>query len=191
MDNYKIVVADSDFKNRRLISDLLKARGYMVYQAHDGGEVLRISRSLFPHLVIIDINLIGISAFKVAKIIEEDKVSSVLFITNRLDSSFYEQLKNMNIFAYITKPINSDQLYQAIEFSINNVLKVKELQDKIKSLEKEIENRKVIDRAKGIIMKKFKLSEDEAFKYLRKKSMDFCVPMYKLAAKIIEKYGYK
>jgi response regulator NasT len=189
MDNYKIVVADSDSKYREKISELLKKRGYTVYQATDSGGVLRISRSIFPHLVIMDINLLGINAYKTARIIEEDKVSSVVFITNNLDSAFYEKLKTMNIFAYITKPINSEQVYQIVEFSINNIIKVRSLQDKIENLETTLENRKKLDKAKGIIMKRLNVSEDEAYKFLRKKSMDMCIPIDKVAEKIIKKYG--
>ena len=95
----------------------------------------------------------------------------------------------MNIFAYIIKPINPEQLDAAVEFSINNVIKVNELQLKIMGLETELKNRKLIDKAKGIVMKKLKNSEDEAYQYLRKKSMDLAVPMSKLAAMIIDKYA--
>jgi len=188
MDNYKIIVADSDHKNREMICALLTSRGYQVYQSHDSGETLRTSRSLFPDLVIIDVNLIGINAFRTAGIIEEDKVSNVIFITNKVDPAFYDQLKKMNIFAYITKPINPEQLYQTVEFCINNVIKVNSLQLKIINLETELKNRKLIEKAKGILIKKLGISEDESYKHLRKKSMDLCIPIYKLAEKIIENY---
>lgn len=188
MDNYKIVVADSDNKNREMIRELLKKRGYMVYQATDSGGALRSSRSIFPHLVIMDINLLGINAYKTARIIEEDRVSSVVFITNNLDSVFYEKLKTMNIFAYITKPVKAEQLYHTVEFSINNIIKVRDLQDKIKQLEMALENRKKLDRAKGIVMKKLNISEDDAYKFLRKKSMNMCISIDKVAEKIIKKY---
>lgn len=189
MDNYKILVADSDRKNGEMMCALLIARGYKVNQAHDSGETLRISRSLFPDLVLLDMNLLGTNAYGIARILEEDKVSNVIFITSKVDSQFYEQLKNMNIFAYVTKPINPEQLYQAVEFSLNNVMRVNDLQLKITNLEIELKNRKLIDKAKGIVMKRLKLSEDEAYKYLRKRSMDLSVSMNRLAIKIIEKYG--
>lgn len=189
MDNYKIVVADNDSKSRELIIQALKKRGYNVYQAADSGAVLRISRSIFPHLIIMDVNLLGMNAYKTAKIIEADKVSSVVFITNNLDCGFYEKLKTMDIFAYINKPINPEQLYQTVEFSINNINKIKNLQDKIQNLETTLQNRKKIERAKGIVMKRLKVSEDEAYKFLRKKSMDKCISMEAIAEIIVKKYG--
>lgn len=189
MNNYKILVAESDSKYRKIIMEFLKKRGYEVYQASDSGSVLRIARSILPHLVIMDINLLGNNAYKTAKIIEEDKVSSVIFSTNNLNSAFYEKLENMNIFAYIIKPINLEQLYQTVEFSINNISKVENLKKKIEALETELDNRKKIEKAKGIVMKRLKISEDDAYKYLRKKSMDMCISMDRLSEKIIEKYG--
>lgn len=189
MNNYKIVVADSDNKNRDIICNMLKKKGYTVYQASDSGSALRISRSIVPHLVIIDMYLLGLNAFKTARIIEEDKVSSVIFITNNLDSSFYDRLKTMNIFAYISKPLNSEQLYQTVEFSINNINKLNDLKGKIEHLETTLKNRKKLDKAKGIIMKRLNISEDEAYGFLRKKSMDMCISIDVLAEKIIKKYG--
>jgi len=189
MNNYKIVVADSDNKSRDKVCNMLKKKGYLVYQAAESGGVLRISRSIFPHLVIIDINLLGLNAYNTARIIEEDKISSVIFITNNIDSSFYEKLKNMNIFAYINKPVSVEQLYQVVEFSINNINKLNELQERIENLETALRNRKKLDRAKGIIMKRLNISEDEAYGYLRKKSMDMCISIDILAEKIIKKYG--
>lgn len=189
MDNYKIVVADSDRKSREMICALLTSRGYQVYQAKDSGETLRLSRSLFPDLVIMDVGITGINAFSTAGIIEEDRVSNVVFITSKIDSVFYDQLRKMNIFAYITKPVNPEQLYQTLEFSINNIIKLNNLQLRIEDLETELKNRKLIERAKGILIKKLGISEDESYRHLRKKSMDLCIPIYKLAEKIIDNYG--
>lgn len=189
MNNFKIIVADSDRKSREMICALLASSGYQVHQAQDSGETLRLSRSLHPDLVVMDVGITGINAFRTAGIIEEDRVSNVIFITNKIDSSFYDQLKKMNIFAYITKPINPEQLFQTMEFCVNNLTKLNDLQIKIENLETELKNRKIIERAKGILVKKLGISEDESYRHLRKKSMDLCIPMHKLAEKIIENYG--
>ncbi|MGE5628387.1 MAG: ANTAR domain-containing response regulator [Solirubrobacterales bacterium] len=189
MQSYKIVVADSDEKSRDKICSMLKSKGYMVYQASDSGGAIRISKSIFPELVIMDINLTGLNAYKSAKIIEEDEISSVVFITNKVDSVFYDKLKAMNIYAYINKPVNFEQLVQVVEFSINNIIRLNELKNKIESLETTLKNRKKLDRAKGIIMKRLNVSEDEAYGYLRKKSMDMCVSIDSLVDAILKKYG--
>jgi len=189
MDNYRIVVADSDIKNRDLIAGLLKMKGYSVYHAGDCGNALRISRSIMPHLVIMDVNLLGGNAYKTARIIEDDGVSSVIFISGNTDDLFYERLKGMNIYAYIVIPLNQEQLYRTVDFSLNNINRLNELKEKIQKLETSLRNRKKLDKAKGIIMKRLNLSEDEAYGYLRKKSMDMCISIDSLAEKIISKYG--
>ncbi|WP_432401453.1 ANTAR domain-containing response regulator [Wukongibacter sp. M2B1] len=189
MNNFNIVVADSGETSRKMICKLLVKKGYKIYQATDGAGVIRIARRIYPDLVIIDENIWGIKSYEAASIIEEDKLSTVIFITNNPSLSFYERLKTMNVFAYINKPINPDQLYQIVEFSIMNSSRIKKLKKKVKKLEDTITDRKNIDRAKHILMKKHGVSEDEAYKMLRKKSMDECISMGKVAEKVIAKYG--
>ncbi|MFZ5965686.1 MAG: ANTAR domain-containing response regulator [Bacillota bacterium] len=191
MNNYSILVADSSETSRKKICDLLIKKGYKIFQATDGAGAIRISRSIFPDLVIMDINLWGIHAYEAAHIIEEDRLSTVIFMTNNANRVFYEKLEHMNVFAYIIKPINSEQLYQTIEFSIMNSNRIKSLTKKVEKLELTLENRKKVDRAKGILMEKLGMVENEAYKLLRKRSMDECITIDKMAEKIIEEYQAK
>ncbi len=186
---YSIVVADSGETSRKTISDLLTRRGYKTYQATDGAGAIRLARSIHPSLVIIDINIWGINAYEAARIIEEGNLSTVLFITSNPDRDFIEKLKLMKVFAYITKPINHAQMMQIIEFSLMNSRKIDLLQDKVKKLENNLSARKKIDRAKGILMDRHKISENEAYGILRKKSMDGCISIEKVAESVIEQHS--
>jgi len=188
MNNFSIVVADSGETSRKMICKLLAKKGYKIYQVTDGAGVIRIARRVYPDLVIIDENIWGIKSYDAASIIEEDKLSTVVFVTNNPSLSFYERLKTMNVFAYINKPINPDQLYQIVEFSIMNSSRINKLEKKVKKLEETITDRKNIDRAKRLLMKKHGVLENEAYKMLRKTSMDECVSMGKVAEKVITKY---
>lgn len=188
MHNSSIVVADSSETSRKNIYDLLSSKGYKVYQATDGAGTLRLARTIRPDLVIIDTNIWGLKAYDIANIIESDDLSTVLFITKSPDKVFYENLKKMKLFAYINKPIIPIQLHQTVEFSLMNSKKINVLSKKVKKLESTLESRKKIDKAKGIIMEKLNYTENEAFKYLRKKSMDNCDSMEKVADSIIKKY---
>lgn len=189
MNTCKIVVADSDSKSREIICGFLKKKGYLVHTAADISSALRASRSIMPHLVIMDVNLAGGNAYKTARIIEDDRISNVVFMTNKLDGFFYDRLKTMNIYAYVVKPLVLEQLLQIVEFSINNIIRMNELKTKIEQLETSLKNRKKLDRAKGIVMKMLNVSEEEAYGYLRKKSMDMCTSIDTVAEKIIKKYG--
>lgn len=185
MEDYRIVIADSGSTSRKQICSLLKQKGYKIYEATDGAGALRITRSVLPHLVLIDVNIWGINAFKLGEIIEEERLSTVIYITGNPDQHFYQVLEKMNIFAYIIKPINAAHLHQIIEFALANLKKITMLEAKVKKLEKNLAARKKVERAKGILMKKMNFSEEEAYQYLRKQSMDECTTMEKIAERII------
>ncbi|RKD30064.1 ANTAR domain-containing response regulator [Thermohalobacter berrensis] len=185
MDRYKIVVADSSETSRKKIKGILAKRGYKVYEASDGAGAIRLTRSTKPDLVLIDTNIWGISSYDAAEIIEKDNLATVVFITSNPNKAFIDTIKNMSLFAYITKPIKPEQLYQIIDFALFNSSKIKNLQSRVEKLETKLSGRKLIDRAKGIIMEKFDMTENEAYKFLRKKSMDNCKPMEEVAKEII------
>ncbi len=186
MNNYSVLVADSGETSRKHIYSLLMKRGYKLYQATDGAGTIRIARSINPDLIIMDIDLWGCNAHEVARIIEEDRLSTVLFITNSVNKINNEMLKQMNIYAYLLKPINQEQLYQMVEFSIFNSKKISSLSKKIEKLESSLEGRKKVDKAKGILMDKLKVTENEAYMILRRRSMDKCKSMEEVADEIIK-----
>ncbi len=188
MNKYSVLVADSGETTRTKICELLVKKGYKTFQTTDGAGTIRISRSVFPNLVIMDTNIWGIHAFEAARVIEEDKLSTVIFITNNANKAFYDNLKEMRLFAYIVKPINPDYLYQIVEFSIINSTKINSLTNKVHKLENSLESRKLIDRAKGKLIEELRINESEAYHLLRKKSMDECLSMDRIAAKVIQQY---
>lgn len=188
MELSKIVVADSVDASRTLITEILTKKGYMVYPAKDAASAIRLSRSIIPVLVIIDVNLRGNNAFDTGKILEDDNISTVLFMTSNPDKILFDWISKMSLYAYLVKPIMPSQLIQLVEFSIMNSTKIKSLNDKIHKLESSLESRKKIEKAKGILIDKMKITEDEAYKKMRKKSMDDCISMEQLADKIISRY---
>lgn len=188
MKEYQILVADSAESTREKICKLLNRKGYKTYHATDGAGTIRMSRKISPHIVILDTNIWGINAFEVARIIEADKLATVVFMTNNPSQSLYEKLRNMSLFAYVTKPINPDQLYQIIEFAIMNSNRIQVLNQKVEKLENTLESRKKIDQAKRLLIERLGISEKEAYEYIRKKSMDLCRTMDKVAEQIIKKY---
>ncbi|WP_066497671.1 ANTAR domain-containing response regulator [Abyssisolibacter fermentans] len=188
MENYIIVVGDSNEKHRLSIVQLLNKKGYKVYEASDGGGVLRLARAIRPKLIILDVNIWGMNAFDVARIVESDNLSTIVFMTDKRDKYFYEKLKKYKLFAYLSKPINPYQINHLIEFVIMNSNKMNSLYEKVEKLESTLSARKKIDKAKGLLMQKMNFTEDEAFKFLRKRSMDMCISMEKVAIDIIKKY---
>lgn len=186
MNRASIIIADSGETSRKMVSDLISKRGYKIYQVSDNAGALRMARSLHPDLVLMDVNLWGANAYETASIIEEDKLSTVIFMTTKLDNEFMERLKRMKVFAYITKPVNPAQLIQMVEFTIINSTRIRSLEERVKKLEGSLAARKKIERAKGILMEKLGFSEQQAYEYMRKKSMDKGISMESLADTIAD-----
>lgn len=184
-EKHSILIAHSKKNMRVKLCRLLNKKGYITYQATDGASVLRAARSYDPSLVIIDMNLKGMYPIKVGRIIESNNLSSVIFLVDVVDNSFINTIQQMNIFAYLKKPFTASQLYQTIEFSIINLKKINHLKAKVDQLEKNLEDRKLIAKAKGLIIEREAISEKEAYNYLRKKSMDQCISISELCEKII------
>ena len=189
MKDSTIMVAESNESNREKICEYIRKKGYKIYQASDGAGALRIARTVRPTITIIDTNLWGMNAFEVGNIIEKDRLSTVIFMTKNLNQDFYEHLNKMNLYVYILKPIRLEQLLATIEFAIMNFRKISLLNDKIEKLEITLEGKKKIDIAKGLLIEKLKMTEKEAYQAIRKKSMDLCMTMDKVAEQIINKYS--
>lgn len=183
----KILIADSGEYSRKNLKDLLIKRGYKVFESTDGLGTIRMCRTIYPELVIIDTMLWGMDVFEVGKIIEEDNLSTVIYSTNNVNQGFLNQVEKMKIYAYITKPINKENLYQIVNFSLINANRINNLQNKVDKLENKLKGRKIIDKAKGILMDKNNITEEEAYKLIRKESMDRCEGIEKTASRIIEK----
>ena len=171
--NNRILIVDSDEKSRLRTATVLHQYGYDVHQAREGNKALRDARRLHPVLILIDIELTrGIPANELAKIVEVDRISSCLFMSNRYDSALVAQMEALRLYAYVQKPIQPLALIQVIEFSISMSGKLMALEEKVEDLESSLEGRKKMDRLKGILMDKKGISEKEAYGLIRKQSMD-------------------
>lgn len=187
MKQESILVAHPDKNSRIKICKLLSKKGYITYQATNSSDTLRLVRSFLPDLVLLDTNLPGMHSYKVGKIIEKDNLSSVIFIIDRIDSTFKKNIENMNIYAYILKPIRSSSLYQTVDFALNNMKRIGNLESKILDLEYKIKMKKNINQAKLKLMKELSISEDEAYRSLRNKSMNQSKKMIDIANEILKK----
>lgn len=189
MDISSVLVADSSQTSRGHVKDILIKRGYRVYQASDGSGAMRIARSIRPDLVLMDINLWGTNVFETAGLIERERLSIVVFMTAKPSRDLLEKLKSMKVYAYITKPINPALLIQVVEFSLINSNRIKILEERVERLESSLSARKTIDRAKGILMDRLGIPEQEAYSRLRKMSMDKGKPLEWAAKEVIKKYS--
>jgi len=181
---HRILVAEDETLIRMDLVEMLREAGYdVVGAAMDGSEAVSLAESLKPDLTILDVKmpvLDGISAAE--KIIS---ISPVLMLTAFSQKDLVERARDAGAMAYVVKPFTINDLLPAIEISISRHKQMKSLEAEVADLHDRLETRKVIDRAKGILMKALNLSEPEAFSWIQRAAMDRRITMKEVSKAVI------
>ena len=181
---YRILVAEDETLIRMDLVEMLQDAGYeVVAQASNGQEAIDFANEHRPDLAILDVKmpvLDGISAAE--KIIS---VSPVLMLTAFSQKDLIDRANDAGAMAYVVKPFTINDLLPAIEISISRHRQMKSLEAEVADLYDRLETRKVIDRAKGILMKALNLSEPEAFSWIQRAAMDRRITMKEVAEAVI------
>ena len=181
---HRILVAEDETLIRMDLVEMLREAGYdVVGAASDGSEAVSLAESLNPDLTILDVKmpvLDGISAAE--KIIS---ISPVLMLTAFSQKDLVERARDAGAMAYVVKPFTINDLLPAIEISISRHKQMKSLEAEVADLHDRLETRKVIDRAKGILMKALNLSEPEAFSWIQRAAMDRRITMKEVSEAVI------
>lgn len=177
----KIVVAEDEPITRMDICEMLADAGYSVVgEAANGLQAVELSRRFRPDLVLMDIKMPKLDGLQAAELlINENIVDSIIMLTAYSDKGFIDKVKDIGAIGYIVKPIDEKRLIPQVEIAIAKGREIKLLKD-------EIENTKVIFRAKEILMEKYRLTENDAYKKLRKLSMNKQCSIAETSKKIIE-----
>ena len=178
------MVAEDETIIRMDLVEMLREAGYdVVGAASDGHEAVELCETLKPDLAILDVKmpvLDGISAAE--KIIS---ISPVLMLTAFSQKDLVERARDAGAMAYVVKPFTINDLVPAIEISISRHKQMKSLEAEVADLHDRLETRKVIDRAKGILMKALNLSEPEAFSWIQRAAMDRRITMKEVSEAVI------
>lgn len=186
MSQIRIVIADDESIIRMDLKTLLEEMGHKVVgEAADGQKALELTRSLKPDVVIMDIKMPVMDGLDAAKIISEEKIAPVVLLTAYSQKDLIERAKDAGVFAYLVKPFQESDLMPAIEIAISRYLEMHDLESAVGDLEEKLETRKVVDRAKGILMDKYKMSEADAFRRIQQQSMNQRRSMKEIADAII------
>jgi response regulator NasT len=182
----RVVIADADAENRQKLKEMLTHAGYMVAGlAEDGRSALKVIFQAEPDVVIMDARLPGAEGLEIARMIEEHRAAPVILLTAAHEQELVEEAASTWIFGYLIKPVEDKQLFMAIEIAINSYKKIIKLEEENKKLRQTLEERKLVERAKGLLMEIKSMSERDAYKYMQRKSMDNCVPIARVARQII------
>ncbi len=186
MAEQRIVLVDSDDAFRKNIKSILVKLGYWVVgETGDGLSALKMVRARQPDLLIIEAGLTGMDGLEVAKILHEDKLAPVVVVASKFTQSILEKAKESRVSALLLKPLDEITLMSAVELAMSSYQEIVDLENKVKELKEAIETRKIVERAKGILMESMGLSEGEAFKRMQKQSMNKRISMRQVAEAVI------
>ncbi len=185
-----IIVVEDESIVRLDIVEMLKDANYdVVAEASNGEKALELIDKFRPDLVIMDIKMPKLDGLKASKIISKKYETPILILTAYSHSDYVEDAKQDNIVGYIVKPISEAQLLPAVEVAISQSNNLKKLKTEIINTKKQMNNRKLIEKAKGILMDHLNLSEEAAYQKLRRTSMDKQIAIEKEATAIIDALG--
>lgn len=186
MSQINVLIADDESIIRMDLRTLLEEMGLSVVgEAADGQRAVELARSLRPDVVIMDIKMPVMDGLDAAKVISEEKIAPVVLLTAYSQQDLIERAKDAGVFAYLVKPFQESDLLPAIEIAIARYLEQKDLETQLGDLEQKLETRKLVDRAKGILMDKYKMSEAEAFRRIQQQSMNQRRTMKEIAEAVI------
>ncbi len=154
-----------------------------------GSETLRKVRIYQPDLLVVDYDLGDMTGFQVAEVVINGGMCSVILLANQMQKDYSEQYFEYPYLICLGKPINKAVLLNSVEIALKSRKGLRSLENEIERLKEDINTRKSIGKAKGIMMDKLGLSEEEAYKRLQKRSMDSQMPMKTVAEIIIATLG--
>lgn len=183
----RVLVAEDESLIRMDIVETLREHGFdVVGEAGDGLEALELAKALNPDLVVMDIKMPNMDGITAAKALGELKIPVVL-LTAFAQRELFEQAAEAGAMAYVVKPFNPNDLLPAVEIALHRHTELKALELEISDLNERLETRKLVERAKGLLMsKKLVPDEPEAFRWIQKASMDRRLTMRDVAKTIIE-----
>jgi response regulator NasT len=181
---YRIVVAEDETLIRMDLVEMLTESGYQVVaQATYGKEAITLATEHNPDLIILDVKMPILDGISAAE--QLIGICPVLMLTAFSQKELVERARDSGVMAYVVKPFTINDLLPAIEISISRHRQMKTLENEVADLYERLETRKLLDRAKGILMKALNLSEPEAFTWIQKTAMDQRASMRAVAEAII------
>ena len=180
----KILVAEDETIIRLDLVEMLTDAGYeVVAQAENGAVAIEMAKKYQPDLAILDVKMPEVDGITAAE--QVISISPVLMLTAFSQRELVERARDAGVMAYVVKPFSIGDLVPAIEIAISRHRQMKSLEAEVADLYERLETRKIIDRAKGILMKAMNLSEPESFNWIQKTAMDRRISMKQVAQAII------
>ena len=181
----RILIAEDETLIRLDLAEMLREAGYeVVGEAKDGQEAIELAQQFQPDLAILDVKMPVLDGISAAEQIIE--IAPVLMLTAFSQRDLVERAVEAGAMAYVVKPFTIDDLVPAIEIATSRHLQLLALRSEVSELSERLETRKIVDRAKGLLMQTLRLSEPEAFKWIQRAAMDRRISMRQVAEAVID-----
>ena len=182
----RIVVAEDEALIRLDLVEMLQEAGYdVVGQASNGEQAVELALDLIPDLVIMDVKMPVMDGLSAADEIGKQRLCPVIMLTAFSQTELVERARDAGVMAYVVKPFTAADLTPAINIALSRWSELKEHEKEVADLGEALETRKAVERAKGVLMKKLKLTEAEAFRWIQKTAMDRRLGMKEVADAVI------
>ena len=185
-DPLRILIADDEAVIRLGLRSMLEDQGYRVVgEAADGTRALDLVRRLRPDLVFLDIKMPGIDGLQAAQALLAERAVPVIVLTAYADREFVDKAKDAGVLAYLVKPVRESDLRPTVEVALARFREIRALHDDVESLEDALATRKLIERAKGVLMRRGGLDEASAFAQIQRQARNSRKTMKEIAEEIL------
>jgi response regulator NasT len=182
----RVVIAEDEAIIRLDLKEILEEEGYeVVGETGRGDEAVELVRRHHPDLAILDIKMPGMDGLTAAKAISSERLAAVLILTAFSQRDLIDQARDAGALAYMVKPFQKSELLPAIEIALGRYQEMKALAQEVKSLEEQLETRRLVERAKGLLMDEREMKEVDAFNWIQKSAMRERITMREIARRII------
>lgn len=187
----RIVIADDEPITRMDLKEFLEERGYSVLgEATDGFDAIEMCKKIKPDLVLMDIKMPLLDGLSAARILQQEQIgATIVLLTAYSEREFIDSAKEIGVSGYLVKPIDEKSIIPCIELAVARSREMQKLQKDIAKVEERLESRSIIEKAKGKIMERNGLCEQEVYDFIRKLSLTKNLSMRRVAEIILQAGG--
>lgn len=186
LERTRVIIADDESLIRMDLREMLTNLGYLVVgEVGDGRSAVNLARELRPDIVVMDIKMPDMDGIEAARVLTEEQIAPVILLTAYSQQELVDRAREAGVVGYLVKPFKESDLTPAIEVALARFKEFQALRKEVDDLKLAFETRKLVDRAKGILMDTQGLTEADAFRKIQKMSMNLRKPMKEVAEAII------
>jgi response regulator NasT len=186
VESLRVLVADDEESIRALLVQLSQALNHQVVgEARDGHEAVALARTTNPEIILLDVRMPHMNGIEAAKAISAERLVPIIIVTAHAEQQLMEEAAEVGVFSYLLKPITSQRLAAAISTARARFADLQLLRTEVGDLKGALEARKLIERAKGILMRDMKVGEQEAYRWLKRTSSHHNQKLAEIARRIV------